>query len=145
MKKEAKITVNTRNSSMGNSDFSVVSFGSLEEIDDCIIIEYEDVSPDETHETMIKNTIKIAPGQVDIIKDDAEGTHMIFIMGENTVSYYSTPYGILEFSVHTTKISVKKNGDELRILLCYGIQIESDILSKVRIDLKVKEVNNVKA
>ena len=142
MTKDVSVSLNSVHYAEEEEKMSVVSFGKMTEEDDSVYIEYEDSMLEYEGNRMVKNVIAVEDGKIDIIKYDEEKTHLTFIDGENTVSYYSTPIGELEVVLHTRKLNIDYTNDGLNIELEYAVQIAGEMTTDANVSIEVKEVKN---
>ena len=68
---------------------------------------YEEVM--EESGEVVKNTVKITPDSMDILKKGSINTHMVFQKGQKNVSCYLTPVGELTVGIETRAIPAYKN------------------------------------
>ena len=65
---------------------------------------YEEVM--EESGEVVKNTVKITPDSMDILKKGSINTHMVFQKGQKNVSCYLTPVGELTVGIETRDIEI---------------------------------------
>lgn len=70
---------------------------------------------------IVKNTLKIAPGRIEIIKDGGIRAHMIFDRNEATNAVYHTSFGSLTFRILTTEMSVMQEMHEILVSMRYTL------------------------
>lgn len=70
---------------------------------------------------IIRNTIKIAPGQIEIIKDGGIRADMVFDLMEETYAVYHTSFGNLKFRILTSQMSVTQDIDEIQVIMRYTL------------------------
>lgn len=118
----------------------VVSVGQKYEEDGFMCIAYDEVV-DATESGVVqvaKNLLKIKEGQVEVIKEGAMETHMVFIPNKSTYSYFSTPFGELEVSVSTSKIVRTPTEKGFQMQIYYNLEMNQQFLSKCKVDLTVE-------
>lgn len=86
---------------------------------------------------LTKNTIKIGPGQVDIMKKGAGTVHMMFEQNKKNMTYYNTPFGDLLIGLYTTNMDFQESEEELLLTLEYALDINGNHVSDCNIVIKV--------
>ena len=75
----------------------------------------------EGFEEPVRNRVSLRPGRAVITKKGLVTAEMIFEPGKNTTSWYSTPFGKLDLSVHTSRISLKESPDRIEADIRYEL------------------------
>ena len=91
----------------------------------------------EGEEGVIKNTIKITPSGLDIIKRGSSSAHMTFEQDKKNIACYATPYGELMIGIHTNKIELVEEEDRLKVHVAYSLDINYQHVSECDIDLDI--------
>jgi uncharacterized beta-barrel protein YwiB (DUF1934 family) len=91
----------------------------------------------EGFEGVIKNTIKISPSGLDIIKRGSSSVHMTFEKNKKNIACYATPYGELMIGLSTNDIQVIEEEDRLRVHVAYSLDINYQHISECDIDLDI--------
>lgn len=86
----------------------------------------------------IKNTIKVHPGSMDIIKKGSSDVHMTFEKNKKNMTCYATPVGDLMIGISTNQISVEEQEDLLRIAVEYSLDINYEHVSECNIVVAVR-------
>lgn len=137
-----KVIVSIRGIHQGEADDSVevVSMGEMLKKEDAIYVSYEEASDeaDGTDCEIVKSLMKVKPGQVEIIKKGPAETHMIFVEGKDTMSYYSTPFGELEVVIHTKRLACVEMDNGVHIELEYALEVNAAHMSDCNVDIKVE-------
>ena len=94
---------------------------------------YDEIEDD--HQ-VVKNILKIGPKTVEISKKGGRNSHMVFEKGKENLSYYDTPFGSLLLGVSTSDIRWMEKEDHMNLQVDYDLSINSDHISKCRIDEK---------
>lgn len=142
MKQEVKVTISgTQGQSSQEEKVEVVSVGQMYEEDGFTCITYDEVVSEEENGLVqvVKNLLKINEDQVEVIKKGPAESHMVFVPDQTTYTYYSTPVGELEVSIHTQCIekNPRKKGFELK--LRYGLEMNQTFISSCSVDIKVEQ------
>lgn len=118
----------------------VVSMGEMLKKEDAIYVCYEEASDEADGEDceIVKSLMKVKPGQVEIIKKGPTETHMIFVEGKDTMSYYSTPFGELEVVIHTKRLECLESDSGFHIELEYALEVNAAHMSDCNVDIKVE-------
>ena len=95
---------------------------------------------DEVQEGMevVKNTIKIRPEGMDIIKRGSSSLRMTFEKDKKNLSCYATPYGEMMIGVNTRNISIDEEEDSLKVRVDYSLDINYQHVSECNIILAVQ-------
>lgn len=88
-------------------------------------------------EGVIKNTIKIRPEGLDIIKRGSTSAHMTFEKDKKNVSCYATPFGELMIGINTNHIRIDENEDSLKVQVGYTLDINYQHVSECNIVLDI--------
>ena len=89
-------------------------------------------------EGVIKNTIKIRPSAMDIIKHGSSSVHMTFEKDKKNMSCYATPFGELMIGVSTNDIRIEESEDCLKVRVAYSLDINYQHVSECDIILEVR-------
>ena len=72
---------------------------------------------------VIRNTIRIVPDCMDIMKKGSINTHMIFEKNKKSLSSYVTPMGELMVEIRTNQIQFREEENLLVIAVEYSLDI----------------------
>ena len=97
---------------------------------------YEEVM--EESREVVKNTVKITPDSMDILKKGSINTHMVFQKGQKNVSCYLTPVGELTVGIETRDIEITETEDFLKVDVEYALEINYDHIADCSIILCAK-------
>lgn len=100
------------------------------------VIRYKETAQE--NEEISSNTLKVSPGVIEMSKNGASTTHMVFDLSKETESVYDTPYGCLYFQINTTNISIEEKPDGLLLYMEYSLSNNGNRISdnSIRIDVK---------
>lgn len=87
---------------------------------------------------VVKNTIKIRPQTMDIIKRGAMDVHMTFEKDKKDLSCYATPMGEMMIGVNTNDIVIEETEDALKVKVDYSLDINYEPVSLCNIMLDVR-------
>ncbi len=140
MKKNVQVTICGIHTNAQEDSIEVVSVGEMEQKQGQICITYEEAADEEAGVDceIVTSMLKIKGNQVEMIKRGAAQTHMVFIEGKDTISYYSTAFGELEVAVHTTRLEMKEMQNGFSIDLEYGLEVNSAHMSACRVEIKIE-------
>lgn len=101
---------------------------------------YDEVS-EETSE-VFKSEIKFDGNRVEIIKNGAANTHMVFEEGKKNVTYYDTPYGGLLVGILASRIKIEERENNIDIKISYFLEINSQHVSNCEIVVSIEAKEN---
>ncbi|MDD5934672.1 MAG: DUF1934 domain-containing protein [Clostridiales bacterium] len=96
----------------------------------------EDKEGDST--ATVKCTLKISEKQIEVIRKEPAAVHMIFELGQNHMTYYSTPYGDLMMGITTNSIKIEENEDVIDVELTYALDMNYQFVSDCKLTIKIK-------
>lgn len=101
---------------------------------------YEEVVPgnDQEPDQLSKTMIKIKAKTVEIIKRGELGTHMVFTEGETVTSLYRTPFGTLEITVDTKKLTITETDNEIQINIIYSILLSNQQITDCNVSICIQ-------
>ncbi|WP_097002567.1 DUF1934 domain-containing protein [Lacrimispora amygdalina] len=88
-------------------------------------------------EGVTRNTIKIHPDGMDIIKRGSTSVHMTFEKEKKNISCYATPFGELMIGIRTNDIRIAEEEDRLKVQVDYSLDINYQHVSECNIVLEV--------
>ena len=142
MVEEVKIKVRGVQAQGNNREepLEVVSVGQRYEQDGFTCITYDEVvDEDETGVvSVVKNLLKVRDDQIEVIKKGPGESHMVFVPGQTTFTYYSTPVGELEVSIHTQRIEKINKGSGFDLKLQYDLEMNQTFISRCNVDIAVE-------
>jgi uncharacterized beta-barrel protein YwiB (DUF1934 family) len=118
----------------------VVSVGKMYEEDGFVCLSYDEVVDEEETGVVqtVKNLLKINENQVEVIKKGPAKNHMVFVPGQTTFSYYSTPVGELEVSIFTETINKITRDDGFSLDMQYQLEMNQMFVSDSNINIEVE-------
>jgi len=87
---------------------------------------------EETYEGMqvtTKNTVKITPEIVEVTKKGAISSRMVYELGKQHMSDYTTPMGLIVLGITTKDIFVEADKDKLHLELKYAMEMNGQFVS----------------
>lgn len=93
-------------------------------------------------EGAIKSTIKFTEAQVELIRNGAASTRMVFEPGHENMVIYQTPMGPLSISLYTDEITAEIGEERMNLKIDYSLKTEGIVVSEstVNIELCPKEL-----
>lgn len=85
----------------------------------------------------IRNTVKISPDSMDIIKQGVANAHMVFEQDKKKTTRYATPMGDMMVEVSTNRILVDEQEDSLKVSVEYSLGINYEHISQCNITMDV--------
>lgn len=86
---------------------------------------------------VVKNTIKIRPEGLDIIKKGITNVHMAFEKNKKNITCYATPFGEMMVGINTSQIRVNEGEDSLKVEVIYSLDINYEHVSECNITVDV--------
>ena len=87
---------------------------------------------------VVKNTIKVQPDSMDILKRGCITTHMVFEKDKKNQSCYLTPMGELVVGIQTNDIRVEEEENLIKINVGYSLDINYEHVSDCNITVAVR-------
>ncbi len=97
---------------------------------------YEEIPEDGSGR--IRNTIRIRPDSLDIIKNGAVSTHMVFEKDKKNLACYLTPFGQMMVGIRTVDIRLQETEDLLKADVEYALDINYEHVSDCSITVAVR-------
>lgn len=119
----------------GKEEIEVITAGDYFRKNGSHYILYQEILEDGD---VIKNTIKIRPGFLDIIKRGSLHTHMAFEKDKKSMSRYATPFGEMMIGISTDDIAMEEGEDSLKVQVEYSLDIDYQHVSKCSITLDIQ-------
>lgn len=85
-----------------------------------------------------KNRIKIEPNRVEMRKNGAVTTNMVFEDGKENITYYNTGFGTLLVQTKTSSITFVEQEDFMYIKILYSMDVNYAHVSDCRVEIKVR-------
>lgn len=127
------------NSNPKDDDLEVINLGRYGVINGSEYIRFDEINEDSSK---IKNTIKIACNEdgavvVELIKNGAYSTHMIFEAGKKSTTAYETPFGNLLLGIYTKSLRIKREEERIVIKLEYSLDVNYNTVSECSVEIDV--------
>lgn len=137
MTKDVLITISGSQQIDGeDGDMEMITTGSCYQKNGKYYITYDEVM--EGFEGVVKNTIKIQPDSMDIIKTGITNVHMTFEKNKKHLTCYSTPLGGLMVGLNTRRIQLDEGENSLRVTVEYSLEINYEHISECNITVDVQ-------
>lgn len=94
--------------------------------------------PVEGSSEVIKNTLKIKKGCVEMLKKGPLNARMVFEQWKNQTAQYETPFGSIPVSISAGAVEVKEEEHDIHVELNYSLELNGEYLSDSRVTLHVK-------
>ena len=88
-------------------------------------------------EGTLKSTIKFTENQVELIRNGAASTRMIFQPGQEHMVVYQTPMGPLSISLYTEDIQTELGEERMNLKIDYSIKTEGIVISESTVHIEV--------
>ena len=141
MAQEVKITIHGLQAQGNGEPVEVVSVGQMEIQDGFACITYDEVVSEEENGLVqvVKNTLKISDGQVEVVKKGSAASHLVFIPDQTTFTYYSTPIGEIEVSIHTNQIEKIDLESGFFLKMDYDLEMNQTFISNCNVQVTVEQ------
>lgn len=118
----------------------VVSVGEMYEEDGYACLTYDEVVDEEENGIVhvASNLIKLREEQVEVIKKGPSQSHMVFVPGQSTFTYYSTPLGELEVSIFTDTIEKISKESGFALNIRYQLEMNQTFVSDSCVNIEVE-------
>lgn len=142
MKKNVSITiVNLQTDETGEKNLTELkTTGSFFLKNDSIYLLYDEVDPES--ESITGNTLKLTGSSVELIRNGAIKTRMLFVSGTKTDTLYITPFGTMRFRIHTEEVTALFRDAAGEIRLKYDLYQEDYLLFHCNMSIRTKEETN---
>ena len=90
------------------------------------------------YEGVIRNTIKIQPDSMDIIKTGVTNVHMTFERNKKRLTCYATPMGEMMVGLNTRNISIDESENSLKVRVEYSLDINYQHVSECNIVVDIQ-------
>ena len=117
-------------------DVEMITKGTYYEKNGKHYILYDEVLEGEGE--VIRNTIKIMPDAMDIIKKGSASTHMVFERNKKNLTCYVTPVGELMVGISTNQIRLLEEENLLEVQVEYSLDINYQYVSDCELKIEVK-------
>lgn len=142
MEREVKIKIcGTQRNEMGQEEpVEVVSVGKMCEQEGFLCISYDEVIGEEENGVVqtAKNMLKIKGTQIEVVKKGPAASHMVFMPDQTTYTYYSTPVGELEVSIHTNEVEKCDTDTGFSLKLQYELEMNQTYVSSCNVNIAVE-------
>lgn len=101
------------------------------------VIYEELLEESESITSTVKCSIKITNERIEVIKKGPAAVHMIFEIGQNHMTYYSTPFGDLMIGVTTKSIELHEKEHLIEAKLTYALDMNYQFVSDCNLVIKI--------
>lgn len=85
----------------------------------------------------IRNTIKVGPDSVEMIKGGEAKTHMVFERQKTNITCYATPYGQMMMGVATDSLEIRELPEQLKVSIDYSLEVNYETASQCHVEIEV--------
>ena len=137
MTKDVLITISGVQLTDGESgDVEMITTGAYYQKNGKHYILYDEVL--EGYEGVIRNTIKIQPDSMDIIKTGVTNVHMTFERNKKRLTCYATTMGEMMVGLNTRNISIDESENSLKVRVEYSLDINYQHVSECNIVVDIQ-------
>ena len=119
-----------------SGDVEMITTGAYYQKNGKHYILYDEVL--EGYEGVIRNTIKIQPDSMDIIKTGVTNVHMTFERNKKRLTCYATPMGEMMVGLNTRNISIAESENSLKVRVEYSLDINYQHVSECNIVVDIQ-------
>ena len=119
-----------------SGDVEMITTGAYYQKNGKHYILYDEVL--EGYEGVIRNTIKIQPDSMDIIKTGVTNVHMTFERNKKRLTCYATPMGEMMVGLNTRNISIDESENSLKVRVEYSLDINYQHVSECNIVVDIQ-------
>ncbi len=120
----------------GSEQVEMVTTGDYFGRDGKHFVLYEEILEDGSGS--VRNTIRIQPDRMSIIKKGEASTQMVFEKNKKNLSCYVTPFGQMMVGIHTGDVKILEEEDLLKVDVDYSLDINYEHISDCNITLEVR-------
>lgn len=113
----------------------IINVGKYSVINGKEYIKYDEIYEGESEKSTC--LIKIVPGNVEITKKGCVSTHLSFVEGEKTMTFYETPYGNIYLGVITRAIEIDRSDDQVAVRIDYALELNYEQISDCKVEIIV--------
>ena len=88
-------------------------------------------------EGSVKSTIKFTEDQVELIRNGAASTRMVFQPGHENMVIYQTPMGPLSISLYTEELRAQIGEDHMKLEIEYSLKTEGVVVSESTVNIEI--------
>lgn len=88
-------------------------------------------------EGSVKSTIKFTEDQVELIRNGAASTRMVFQPGHENMVIYQTPMGPLSISLYTEELRAQIDEDHMKLEIEYSLKTEGVVVSESTVNIEI--------
>lgn len=83
-----------------------------------------------------RNTVKIGPEKVEVIKRGLVESHLVYETGKRTMANYMTPMGLIVLGITTKSVFIEADDAKLRLEIAYALEMNGQFVSDSRIEIE---------
>ena len=84
------------------------------------------------------NVMKFKEDQREVRKKGLVNVHMVFEENKKTLSYYQTPFGVMNMGIAATNIQVHEGKNNIDLLVNYALDLNESYVADCTIQMNVK-------
>jgi uncharacterized beta-barrel protein YwiB (DUF1934 family) len=89
-------------------------------------------------EGVIHNVIKFQKDSLEVRKKGIINVEMIFRENKKTLSYYQTPFGMMNMGIAATDIRLQEEESQINLLVKYALELNESYVADCMIEMNVK-------
>ncbi|MCI5700890.1 MAG: DUF1934 domain-containing protein [Lachnospiraceae bacterium] len=103
-------------------------------------VKYEEVF--EGIEDTTSSLVKIKPQSIEVIKKGAANVHMVFEPDKKNITYYDTPFGIIQMGIATTRIDVREKENRIQVEVDYSLDMNDSYVADCVLNMNIQSKEN---
>ena len=92
----------------------------------------------EGFEETTHNMMKFKEDQLEVRKKGLINVHMYFEENKKTISFYQTPFGVMNMGIAATNIQVWEGQDKIDLLVNYALELNDNYVADCTIQMNVQ-------
>ena len=84
------------------------------------------------------NMMKFKEDQLEVRKKGLINVHMVFEENKKTLSYYQTPYGVMNMGIAATNIRVQEGKNNIDLQVDYALELNESYVADCTIQMNVQ-------
>ena len=118
----------------------IINVGTYKVVNGKEYIKYDEIYEGESGKST--SIIKIADGAVEITKKGSVTTHLSFVQGEKTMTFYETPFGNIYLGIFSREVDIQRTEDTIKISIDYSLELNYEQVSDAKVVIDISSRGN---
>lgn len=118
----------------------VINVGTYKVVNGKEYIKYDEIYEGDSGKST--SIIKIADGAVEITKKGSVTTHLSFVQGEKTMTFYETPFGNIYLGIFSREVDIQRTEDTIKISIDYSLELNYEQVSDAKVVIDISSRGN---